>query len=122
MTSYDENYFGIRFRSDGIISHYLPSFKPKGIVAFIKNRIHVGSNILADAEKMAKKKGLDRCTYSEVNVEDLASLKPLVYTSDVVISYVPAFLHIHVAKACLEVGRNLVTASYISNELMALDV
>lgn len=33
----------------------------------------------------------------------------------------PAFLHIHVAKACLEVGRNMITASYISKELGELD-
>jgi saccharopine dehydrogenase-like NADP-dependent oxidoreductase len=37
-----------------------------------------------------------------------------------VISYVPAFLHIHVAKVCLELGRNLITASYISKEMEQL--
>ena len=36
------------------------------------------------------------------------------------ISYVPAFLHIHVAKVCLELGRNLITASYISKEMEQL--
>jgi saccharopine dehydrogenase-like NADP-dependent oxidoreductase len=59
--------------------------------------------------------GVDRCSYSEVNVEDSSSIKPLIEAADIVISYIPAFLHIHVAKACLEVGKNLVTASYISN-------
>jgi saccharopine dehydrogenase-like NADP-dependent oxidoreductase len=29
--------------------------------------------------------------------------------------------HIHVAEACLEVGRNLVTASYISEPMQGLD-
>ena len=37
------------------------------------------------------------------------------------ISYVPAFLHIHVAKACLLEKINMVTASYISPEMQALD-
>ena len=36
------------------------------------------------------------------------------------INYVPAFLHIHVAKVCLELGRNLITASYISKEMEQL--
>lgn len=30
-------------------------------------------------------------------------------------------MHIHVAKACLEVGRNMITASYISKEIGELD-
>jgi saccharopine dehydrogenase-like NADP-dependent oxidoreductase len=38
-----------------------------------------------------------------------------------VVSYVPAFLHIHVAKACLLEKINMITASYISPELQALD-
>jgi saccharopine dehydrogenase-like NADP-dependent oxidoreductase len=54
-------------------------------------------------------------------VQDSAQLKAIIYTSDIVISYIPAFLHIHVAKACLAVGRNMVTASYISKELQQLD-
>jgi saccharopine dehydrogenase-like NADP-dependent oxidoreductase len=70
---------------------------------------------------MAQRKNPERCTYSEVNVQDAKSLKPLIYTCDLVISYIPAFLHIHVAKACLELRKNMVTASYISKEMMELD-
>jgi saccharopine dehydrogenase-like NADP-dependent oxidoreductase len=72
---------------------------------------------LIDAKKLAEKKGLDRCTYSEVNVEKPESLAPLVYVTDIVVSYVPAIFHHHIAKVCIDVGRNLVTASYISPEL-----
>jgi saccharopine dehydrogenase-like NADP-dependent oxidoreductase len=86
-----------------------------------KNRVHVGSNNLAESMKIAEKKGLDRCTYSEINVSDSAALKSLIYTSDIIISYVPTNFHVPVAKACLEVGRNLVTASYITSDMMALD-
>ena len=45
----------------------------------------------------------------------------MVQKADIVISYVPAFLHIHIAKYCLEEGRNLVTASYVSPEMHALN-
>ena len=40
--------------------------------------------------------------------------------ADVVISYIPAFLHIHVARVCLEAGKNMVTASYVGKEMMDL--
>ena len=48
-------------------------------------------------------------------------LKKLVSRSDIVVSYIPAFLHLHVAKECLEEGKHLLTASYISPELRELD-
>ena len=47
--------------------------------------------------------------------------KELVKNADVVISMLPAFLHPIIAADCLELNKHLVTASYISNELKALD-
>jgi saccharopine dehydrogenase-like NADP-dependent oxidoreductase len=55
-----------------------------------------------------------------VNVTDQSSLCPLVQNCQVVISYVPAFLHVHVAKACLKMNKHLVTASYVSPEMKEL--
>ena len=69
---------------------------------------------------MAEKKGLDRCTYSEVDVLNPSTLKPLIYTCDIVVSYIPAFLHHHVGKICIELGKNMVNASYISKDMQDL--
>ncbi len=44
-----------------------------------------------------------------------------VENSDLVISMLPARFHIEVAKDCVEFGKHLVTASYISNEMQLLD-
>ena len=44
-----------------------------------------------------------------------------VQNADLVISMLPARLHIEVAKDCLRFGKNMVTASYISDEMAALD-
>ncbi|WP_442265300.1 saccharopine dehydrogenase family protein [Tenacibaculum sp. ZS6-P6] len=41
--------------------------------------------------------------------------------SDIVISMLPAHLHIEVAKNCLEFKKHMVTASYISKEMQELD-
>ncbi len=43
-----------------------------------------------------------------------------VKNADLVISMVPASLHIHVAKLCAEVGRDMLTASYLTEEIQAL--
>jgi len=44
-----------------------------------------------------------------------------IKNSDIVISMLPAHLHLNVAKDCLAFGKSMVTASYISNEMKALN-
>lgn len=44
-----------------------------------------------------------------------------VKSCDLVISMLPARFHIEVAKDCITFNKNLVTASYISDEMLALD-
>jgi saccharopine dehydrogenase-like NADP-dependent oxidoreductase len=39
----------------------------------------------------------------------------------IVVSMLPAFLHIHVAKDCIAFSKHLVTASYVSDEIKLLD-
>lgn len=47
--------------------------------------------------------------------------KQAVQQSDLVISMLPPALHIEVARDCVEFGKHLVTASYVSKEMEALD-
>ena len=44
-----------------------------------------------------------------------------VQNSDLVISMLPARYHIEVAKDCIEFGKHLVTASYVSDQMQLLD-
>ena len=44
-----------------------------------------------------------------------------IQKADIVISMLPAHLHIEVAKDCVAFGKNMVTASYISTEMQALN-
>jgi len=44
-----------------------------------------------------------------------------VKNADIVVSMLPARFHIGVAKDCIEYGKHMVTASYISKEMQALD-
>ncbi len=43
-----------------------------------------------------------------------------IATADIVISMLPAHMHINVARDCVEMGKHLTTASYISKEMRAL--
>jgi len=52
---------------------------------------------------------------------DLTQLNKLVSEHDIVISMLPAFMHMPVARACLTHRKNLVTASYLSEEMLALN-
>ena len=56
-----------------------------------------------------------------LDVFDKQSRSDAISTSDIVVSMLPARFHIEVAKDCIKFGKNMVTASYISKEMQALD-
>jgi len=47
--------------------------------------------------------------------------KPEIEAADLVISMLPARFHPEVAEDCIELGKNLITPSYISEEMKAMD-
>jgi len=55
------------------------------------------------------------------NVTDEKQRESEIENADIVISMLPASLHITVAKDCVRLGKNLVTASYVSPEIAELD-
>ncbi len=56
-----------------------------------------------------------------LDIFNIEERKKEIKYSDIVISMLPARFHMEVAKDCVEFGKSLVTASYISDELLALD-
>ena len=56
-----------------------------------------------------------------LDVFNLEQRQKLIKKSDLVISMLPARFHLEVAKDCISFGKHMVTASYISNEMKALD-
>lgn len=55
------------------------------------------------------------------NVSDSDKRENEIMNSDIVISMLPASLHFTVAKDCVRLKKNLVTASYVSQEIAELD-
>lgn len=57
----------------------------------------------------------------ELNVENESARRDLIRHSDIVISLLPPHLHILIARDCVLLGRNLLTASYADEALHALE-
>ena len=60
-------------------------------------------------------------TARALNILNEAERKEAIKNANIVVSMLPAHLHINVAKDCLEFGKSMVTASYISKEMSALN-
>ncbi len=52
--------------------------RPEVTYIQIQNYIHIASNIVADAKKIAERNDPKRCTYSEIDVTDSKAVSELV--------------------------------------------
>ncbi len=80
--------------------------------------------IIADKNPQGVPKKLHTHPDTEViglDIADQAARRTQIAEADIVISMLPPSLHLQVAKDCLEAGKNLITASYISEEMRKLD-
>lgn len=55
------------------------------------------------------------------DIKDAGQREKEISSADIVISTLPAYMHMEVAKDCLRLKKNLFTASYVSPEMKALD-
>ncbi|GAB4245929.1 MAG: saccharopine dehydrogenase C-terminal domain-containing protein [Ekhidna sp.] len=69
----------------------------------------------------AKIKGHHNASVIDFDVFNPDQLSQVVTNHDLIISMLPASLHIHVAKKCAEIGRHFLTASYLTKDIKALD-
>ena len=63
----------------------------------------------------------ERCKTILFDINDVVQKSKLIKDSDIVISLLPVHLHISIAKTCLELKRNFLTASYVSEEMKLLN-
>ena len=62
-----------------------------------------------------------RCKITALNILEDEPRKKAVQEADIVVSMLPARLHIKVAMDCISFRKHLVTASYVSDEIRKLD-
>jgi saccharopine dehydrogenase-like NADP-dependent oxidoreductase len=74
-------------------------------------------------EAMAKRKvdGAERGTAMAFDARNSDSRRELIASHDLVISMLPARMHIDVVKDCIDLKTHIITPSYISEEMKALD-
>ncbi|MFL2609835.1 MAG: saccharopine dehydrogenase C-terminal domain-containing protein [Flavobacteriaceae bacterium] len=63
----------------------------------------------------------DRCRVSSINLSKEEERDKFISEVDLVISMLPAKFHIILAKTCIKFKKNLLTASYVSDEMKTLD-
>lgn len=79
----------------------------------------IGDLLLESAERLAGQH--QRAKAISLDIFKQEEREKAVQNADIVISMLPARFHIEVAKDCLRFGKNMVTASYISDEMQMLD-
>tara|TARA_R110002072_G_scaffold40943_3_gene115350 strand:+ start:386 stop:1753 length:1368 start_codon:yes stop_codon:yes gene_type:complete len=82
-------------------------------------RIIIGDLSIKNAAKIINKHNNAKAIIFDVFNEQQRENE--IEKSDIVISMIPARFHIEVAKSCIKFKKHLVTASYISKEIKALD-
>jgi len=81
--------------------------------------VTMASRTVSKAEKIIN--GHPDGTAISLNVSDDALLEKLVSESDLTVSLLPYIYHVKVAKLCIEHKKHLVTTSYVSDDMKALD-
>jgi len=80
--------------------------------------------IVADGDARSIAEKTNNSPHAEAAVIDITKAserEPLVQRADIVVSLMPPHLHIHLAKDCLKYKKNLITSSYISDEMKEMD-
>ena len=81
--------------------------------------ITIGDLDLSNAKKWIKNN--ENARTLKLDIFNEQDRKNAIGNSDIVVSMLPARFHIEVAKDCLALGKHMVTASYVSKEMQALD-
>lgn len=74
-----------------------------------------------EAALLSKVAGYPNAKIAVLDIQDKAQRQALVSDADLVLSLMPPALHILLAKDCLHFKKHLITSSYVSPEMKALD-
>eukprot|EP00744_Colponema_vietnamica_P007113 GILI01010265.1.p1 GENE.GILI01010265.1~~GILI01010265.1.p1 ORF type:complete len:512 (+),score=157.48 GILI01010265.1:49-1536(+) len=84
------------------------------------NSVTVVSDQLVQAQALVKGKRHTKVVAPIDVTKDQETLRSLVAQHDIVVSLIPATLHLNVANMCIELGKHMVTASYVSADMAKL--
>lgn len=82
-------------------------------------KVTVASRTVSKAEELVR--GFSNGIAQQVNVENQGELTNIIKQNDIIISLLPWIHHLKVAELCIEHGKHMVTTSYVSPGMKALD-
>jgi saccharopine dehydrogenase-like NADP-dependent oxidoreductase len=82
---------------------------------------HVRVGDVEEKNALARVGGNNSGSGFRFDISDVAQREKEISNATLVISMLPAFMHGAVAKDCVRLGKHLVTCSYVSDEMRALD-
>jgi saccharopine dehydrogenase-like NADP-dependent oxidoreductase len=83
-------------------------------------RITIGERDIAHARKMVGP-GTDAAEAIEINATNAEARSSLIAKHDLVVSMLPAFMHMDVLKDCLRLKKHVITPSYVPDALWPMD-
>src|SRR4051812_10713914 len=101
-------------RSSSSLIHYLLDHSKKE-----EWKVRVGD--VDEKNATARVDGHENGIAFRFDISDAAQREAEISNATLVVSMLPAFMHGAVAKDCVKFGKHLVTASYVSDEMRALD-
>lgn len=81
--------------------------------------VKIASRTVSKAEALIQ--GYENGSAEALNVKDDAHLEKLVADCDLAVSLLPYIYHVNVAELCIKHKKNMVTTSYVSDAMRALD-
>jgi len=101
----------------GLSATYLISYLEKNAEAYAWD-LQIADRDLALVKSKCRS---SKTTCIEIDISDSIAVRKLISGSSLVVSMLPASLHINIAKECLSQSIHLATASYLSEEMKELD-
>ncbi|WP_417786068.1 saccharopine dehydrogenase family protein [Tenacibaculum sp.] len=86
-----------------------------------QEKLHITIGDVSLESAQSKVNNHSNATAIQLDVFNPEERSQAIQKADIVISMLPARFHIEVAKDCITYGKHMVTASYISDEMKALD-
>jgi len=86
-----------------------------------QNDVMIVSAVEEEAKNLVKEVGRNNVDSKILDVSDqMDQVQAEIKDADVVLSLLPATMHVPIARCCIEYGKPLVTASYVSEEMKSL--
>ena len=84
-----------------------------------KTEITIASNSIQEVSRLSRNR--ENVETVLLDISNLDQLGKLISECDIVVSLVPASMHVTIAQECIKWKKNMVTASYISTAMKSLD-